>query len=163
MPSSSNTSPPESDCTWGTLRIPRGETPSGGFLTVIYLGARITVMFPASKVALLLLLNEELLADLKSEEPPEIRGWRSLEELLPLLDNPVQQVETLRRTIWAINSAFRTAAEQALPDARIPRLIETKRQIGVRLHWPLLLDYPDGRSMPGAVLLDPPGGLGSCA
>jgi len=147
MPTSDVTPSSEDPLHWGALRLPRGETRGGGFLTVTLQGMRITVMLPASKIDLILLLNEELLADIKNEEPPEIRGWRSLEALLPLLDNPIQEVETLRRTIWSVNRGFRSAAEKVLPKDQIPRLIETKRQIGVRLHWPFRLDYPEGRSL----------------
>lgn len=109
-------------------------------------GVRVTAEFPATKMELILLLNEELRADIQADEPHAIRGWRSPEDLIPLLRNPLQQGETLRRTIWAINRILREAAQKVLPKDQIPRLIETKRLIGVRLHWPLHLDHPDGHS-----------------
>jgi hypothetical protein len=124
---------------WGAARISRSETRSGGFVTVPYEGLQITTMLTARKMELILLLNEELLADMKNGESKEVRGWRSVEDLIPLLDHPTQQVETLRRTIWEINRDFRRAAAKVLSNGQMLRLIETKRQIGVRLHWPLRL------------------------
>ena len=130
---------------WGVIRLPFGGERGGGFLILPYAGERITAEFHAAKMELILLLNEELLADIKADMPPEAWGWRSPDDLIPLLNDPLQQADNLRRTVSTINRTFRTAAAQALPGERVPRLIATKRLIGVRLQWPFRLDFPDDR------------------
>lgn len=128
---------------WGSMRLPYGPDRGGGFVTVVHAGTRITAQFYAAKMELILLLNEELLADIKDDVPPEAQGWRSPDDLIPLLSNPLQQTENLRRTVWAINRAFRSAAALALPGEQVPRLINSKRRIGIRLQWPFHLDQPE--------------------
>ncbi len=134
--------PSEEFADWGTLRLPYGETLAGGFVTVTYGEQQITGELSPAQVELLLLLNEELQTDCKDGVPPDAKGWRSPDELIPLLNDPLQLIESLRRKVSKINRIFRDAAEGIVPEGEDTRLIETKPRKGLRLRWPLKLDYP---------------------
>jgi hypothetical protein len=137
---------PEKDVLW----ICCPPAAPAGFLTTTYKGEQIVLSFQPAKMGLILLLNEELLADIQDGKPPETQGWRLRDELIPLLDDPAQQSESVSRTIWHINRAFRTAAGISQDDKLAARLIETKPRIGVRLSRPFqvkpLNSRPDGGS-----------------
>jgi hypothetical protein len=144
----------------GSIRLPLGEHSfGGGFLTLFYGGQRITAEFSAAKMEVIRLLNEKLKADIKDDLPPEAWGWRSPEILLKLMSNKLQEPETLRRTIWSINRTFRNAAARVVPGMQVPRLINTKRNLGIRLQWPFHVDSPEHGS-PSSQPPPPPSLLG---
>ena len=124
------------------IHLPSSGGRCGGFVTITWKGVPITVQFYPAKMRLILLLNEALRSDIQAGKPPETCGWRSVENLRPFLNNPTQLEQSVRRTIYDINRAFRKAVAKRLPGKKAPRLIETKRSIGLRLLCPFFLESP---------------------
>jgi hypothetical protein len=110
-----------------------------GFVSILFGEERVTAELSASNVELLLPLNAELLADEKLD--PLLRGWRSADHVSALLRYPLEE-GSLRHAISQINRKFREAASRVFPGLALPRLISTKRNLGLRLTWPLTVRIP---------------------
>jgi hypothetical protein len=123
-----------------TIYLPYGEFQGGGFVTVYFDGATLTAEYASTKAELLLVLNRALLADEHLESVA--RGWRTPEQISAQLQYPIEEA-SLRKTISLMNRAFREAAAATDSQLCIPPLITTKRQIGIRLTWPLQVIVPE--------------------
>ena len=50
--------------------------------------------------------------------------------------------QSLRKAVSEINGIFQEAAQRDAPTAVVPPLLGTKRQIGIRLNWQLIVESP---------------------
>lgn len=121
--------------------------PSGlegaGFLIVPADGQSVIAEFTASRIELILVLNDKRSADV--DLPELARGWLAPDQITALFRYPIEE-GSLRRAISKINRTFREAATLASEIAP-PPLIENKRKIGFRLSWPLDITMPDTDGM----------------
>jgi hypothetical protein len=120
------------------FRLPSGPT-GGGFLTVRLGDIRITAEYTPAKVELLRVLNQALLDD--ADLPALARGWRSPEQIAEQLSYP-PTTGGIRRTVMLINRIFRNAAARGAPHLDLPPLVAGRRQIGIRLSWPIAFEQP---------------------